>query len=74
MPQSLLVSTPPQGHSIKRQRSADSRDPHPRPVSDGQSESNVASSRSSRTSLKADVKIPAYLEKSRSGKQVLVVA
>lgn len=68
MPQSLLVSTPPQASSTKRQRSADSRDPHPhpRPDSAGQNGSKLASSRPSRTPLKANVRIPAYLEKSRS--------
>ena len=69
MPQSLLLSTPPQaGTSAKRQRSADSRDPHPRPNSAGETGSSRMSRTTSSTQLKSNVRIPPYLEKSRNGK------
>jgi len=68
MPQSLVVSTPPQGNPTKRQRSADGRIPYPRSISAGRNGSNVASSGTSRTPLKANVRIPGYLEKSKTGK------
>lgn len=70
MPQSLIVSTPPRSSSTKRQRSADSRMPHPHPrsTSAGRNGSNVAGSGTGRTPLKPNVRIPAYLEKSKSGK------
>lgn len=71
MPQSLLLSTPPQsGTSAKRPRSADSRDPNPRSNSIGETDSTKMSRTTSKTQLRSNVRIPPYLEKSRNGKYV----
>ena len=67
MPQSLMISTPPQNSATKRQRSADSRNGRPRADSAGRNLPSAVPSASSRTPLKANIKMPAYLEKSRNG-------
>ncbi|KAJ9654632.1 tyrosine protein phosphatase 1 [Neophaeococcomyces mojaviensis] len=71
MPQSLSISTPPQvGSSAKRLRSVDSRDPQPRPVLAGQNGSRNSSHRLSRAHLRPDIKVPPYLQKSKTGRSV----
>lgn len=70
MPQSLLVSTPPQGggSSAKRQRSADGRNSQSLPTSTSQDALTKTRKATGPTRLRSNVRMPPYLEKSRNGK------
>ncbi|KAH0848041.1 hypothetical protein AYO21_03596 [Fonsecaea monophora] len=65
MPQSLSLSTPPQG-SIKRQRSQETAMTVSRPTSRGQGQSNGAVGKPDDSAKQVNVKIPAYLNKPRA--------
>ncbi|KIW98806.1 uncharacterized protein Z519_00469 [Cladophialophora bantiana CBS 173.52] len=65
MPQSLSLSTPPQG-SIKRQRSQEMPVNVSRPASRGQGQSNGLVGKPDDSAKQMNVKIPAYLNKTRA--------
>lgn len=70
MPKSLSIGTPPPqvASSVKRPRSAGSRDPRPRPPLAGQKGTKDSRYRLSTSQLRPNIKIPPYLEKSKTGK------
>ncbi|OAP62146.1 hypothetical protein AYL99_04349 [Fonsecaea erecta] len=65
MPQSLSLSTPPQG-SVKRQRSQEMSANVSRPASSGQGQFNGVAEKPDELAKQINLKIPAYLNKSRS--------
>ncbi|KIW30156.1 hypothetical protein, variant [Cladophialophora immunda] len=65
MPQSLSLSTPPQG-SVKRQRSQEMSANVSRPTSRGQAQSNGVVGKPDDSARQMNVKIPPYLNKTRA--------